>query len=142
MFDLDHFKAVNDTHGHGAGDAVLKAFARIAGETVRTTDLFGRYGGEEFLLVMPATPLAMAVAAVERIREGMRAADWAGIAPGLNVTASVGVAEAHGEYVAEALLHEADLALYEAKRSGRNRAVAAGRGDATPSRTASPSGGD
>lgn len=125
LFDLDHFKAVNDTHGHGAGDAVLKDFARIAGESIRATDLFGRYGGEEFLLLMPATPRAQAVQAVERIRAGMRDADWAAIAAGLNVTASVGVAESHGEHTAEALLHEADLALYEAKRSGRNRAVAA-----------------
>lgn len=132
MFDLDHFKAINDTHGHGAGDAVLKTFASIAGETIRTTDLFGRHGGEEFLLIMPATPQALAVQAVERIRAGMRAADWGAIAPALNVTASVGVAESHGEHSAEALLHEADLALYEAKRSGRNRVVAAGSCIDTP----------
>jgi len=125
LFDLDHFKAINDAHGHGVGDAALKAFARIAGESIRTTDLFGRHGGEEFLLLMPATSQAMAVQAVERIRARMREADWGAIAAGLAVTVSAGVAEAHGEHIAEALLHEADLALYEAKRSGRDRVVSA-----------------
>lgn len=121
MLDLDHFKSINDTHGHGAGDAVLRQFARIASETIRTTDLFGRYGGEEFLLLMTATTQAMAVQAVERIRMRLHAADWAGIAPGLNVTVSIGVAESCGGCTTEALLHEADQALYQAKRSGRNR---------------------
>lgn len=125
LFDLDHFKSVNDTHGHSAGDAVLKAFAGLADETIRNTDLFGRYGGEEFLLLLPATSQALALQAVERLRERMRATDWGAIAPGLNVTASVGVAESRENVAAEALLNEADLALYEAKHNGRDRVVAA-----------------
>ncbi len=125
LFDLDHFKSVNDTHGHGAGDAVLKTFAGLADETIRNTDLFGRYGGEEFLLLLTATSQALALQAVERLRERMRDTDWAAIAPGLNVTVSVGVAESRAGVAAEALLNEADLALYEAKHSGRDRVVAA-----------------
>lgn len=133
LFDLDHFKAINDGHGHGAGDAVLKAFSRLADETTRNTDLFGRYGGEEFLLILPATSQALALQAVERLRSRMRASDWAAIAPGLDVTVSVGVAESHKGATAEALLNEADIALYEAKRGGRDRVVAAaGKGTTCP----------
>jgi diguanylate cyclase (GGDEF)-like protein len=121
LFDLDRFKSINDTHGHGVGDSVLKAFAAAAGKTSRETDTFGRFGGEEFLLILVETPLAPALRAVERIRERMRDAPWTDIVPGLKVTASVGVAESRPGESAEALLHRADAALYDAKHGGRDR---------------------
>lgn len=124
LFDLDRFKSINDTHGHGAGDRVLKAFALAAGATIRTTDTFGRYGGEEFLLVLVETPLDPAIRAIERIRERMRETPWREIAPGLNVTVSVGVAESRPGEGVESLLSRADVALYAAKDSGRDRVVA------------------
>ena len=120
LFDLDHFKAVNDNHGHAAGDEVLKGFAAVVRATMRGTDVFGRYGGEEFLLILNATVPAAAQLALERIRAGLAAHDWAAIAPGLVLTASAGVAGFRaGESVAQ-LLNRADGGLYEAKRAGRN----------------------
>jgi diguanylate cyclase (GGDEF)-like protein len=127
--DLDHFKSVNDTLGHGAGDAVLKEFARVAGETKRTTDVFGRFGGEEFLLILVDIALDPARQATERMRAAIEAFDWSAVvpapAPGLKVTVSAGVACYRKGETIEQLLHRADTALYEAKRAGRNRVTAA-----------------
>jgi diguanylate cyclase (GGDEF)-like protein len=126
MIDIDHFKKVNDTFGHAAGDAVLRAFAQTVHETMRTTDVFGRYGGEEFLLILVGTPPRTALEAVERIRLAVAGRDWRDIAPDARVTISAGVAGfAKGETV-EQLLHRADQALYQAKKSGRNRTVVEG----------------
>jgi diguanylate cyclase (GGDEF)-like protein len=123
LFDLDHFKAVNDGHGHAAGDEVLKAFAASVRAAMRDSDVFGRYGGEEFLLILNATAPATARVALERIRAGLAAVDWAPIAPGIALTVSVGVAGFRaGEPVAQ-LLNRADGGLYEAKRAGRNCVV-------------------
>jgi diguanylate cyclase (GGDEF)-like protein len=124
IFDLDHFKSVNDRFGHPTGDAVLKAFCEIAQASMRATDRFARYGGEEFALLMPATtPAESAGIAVERIRVATEQRDWSAIAAGLAVTASAGVATfAEGESVEE-LLARADAALYQAKHGGRNRWV-------------------
>lgn len=123
LVDIDHFKSVNDRHGHGVGDEVLKAFADTVQGTMRESDVFGRYGGEEFLAILAATTPAQAHGAIERLLVCIRARDWAALAPGLAITASVGAAGFRsGESVAQ-LLNRADVALYEAKGAGRNRAV-------------------
>jgi diguanylate cyclase (GGDEF)-like protein len=121
MIDLDHFKRVNDTFGHAAGDAVLRSFAKTVHDTMRMTDVFGRYGGEEFLLILVGTQPPAALEAVERIRAAIEGRDWRAIVPDAGVTMSAGIAGfIKGESV-EQLLHRADLALYQAKKAGRNR---------------------
>ena len=90
---------------------------------MRDTDIFGRYGGEEFLLILTATSPESAEGALERVRAAVAAADWAGIAPGLNVTQSIGVASFRKGENIEQLLHRADSALYQAKHAGRDRVV-------------------
>jgi diguanylate cyclase (GGDEF)-like protein len=121
MADVDHFKLVNDEHGHEAGDAVLKRFAAIMRSFARPTDLVARYGGEEFVIVLPQTTTADAMAWAERIR-GKMAAEH--IAPLQRpVTVSFGVALLQKNETAVSLLGRADHALYEAKHSGRNRVV-------------------
>jgi diguanylate cyclase (GGDEF)-like protein len=118
--DLDHFKAVNDEHGHDRGDAVLRDAARAITGELRGGELAYRLGGEEFLVVLPGVPEAEAVHIAERLRLALRAAYPAG----LRITASFGVAGAAGAGVTyEALYGRADRALYEAKGSGRNRVV-------------------
>ena len=127
MIDVDHFKKVNDTYGHATGDDVLRALARSVQSQVRELDLVARLGGEELAVVLPSTDVVGARAAAERIRqaiEGLRvpAADGAMI----RFTVSVGIAEASREAGSiELLLQQADGALYEAKRRGRNRSVIA-----------------
>jgi diguanylate cyclase (GGDEF)-like protein len=127
LFDLDHFKQVNDGHGHLVGDETLRHFTRVVSASMRTTDRLGRYGGEEFLMLLTATAdEAAASIAAERAREGTVRHDWAAVAPGLKVTVSAGVALCRRGETAEQLLDRADQALYEAKRSGRNRVAVAG----------------
>jgi diguanylate cyclase len=125
LIDLDHFKRINDAHGHGGGDAVLKAFVATVHATMRGTDAFGRYGGEEFLLAMPGSSPAVARTGLERIRDALRARDWSAIAAGLVLTVSAGVAGFRQNESAVQLINRADGALYEAKRSGRDRVVVA-----------------
>jgi two-component system cell cycle response regulator len=127
IMDIDHFKQVNDTYGHDIGDEVLKEFAGRIAANVRGIDLACRYGGEEFVVVMPDTDVAFACSIAERLRQTVEANPVkVSRAPGaLNVTISIGIARMEGEGdTAEALLHRADQALYRAKRSGRNRVVA------------------
>jgi diguanylate cyclase (GGDEF)-like protein len=124
MIDLDRFKAVNDSYGHAAGDAVLRGFAAAVHDTMRMTDVFGRYGGEEFLLILVGTAAPEALEAVERIRVAIAAHDWRAIAPDAPVTMSAGVAAFRKGETIEQLLYRADQALYQAKREGRNRAIA------------------
>ncbi len=124
MIDADHFKAINDTHGHAAGDRVLEELARAVSATLRPYDLLARYGGEEFVALLPGTTLGHAGEGAERVRraiESMRVASPATGKP-LTVTASLGVSSL-GPYPdnAEALLRRADDALYAAKHGGRNR---------------------
>jgi diguanylate cyclase (GGDEF)-like protein len=123
LMDLDHFKAVNDAHGHAVGDEVLRTYAAAVQGAMRDTDIFGRYGGEEFLLILTATAPAGANAALERIGAALAACDWQAIAPGLAVTHSVGVAGFRGGEGVAQLLKRADEALYEAKAAGRDRAI-------------------
>ena len=120
LFDLDHFKAVNDTLGHMCGDQVLKQFAAAVQAQARTTDRFGRYGGEEFLLILTGADLAQAEQAVERTRQALAQVDWSVVAPGLRITFSAGIATYREKESAELLLGRADLGLYSAKHAGRN----------------------
>lgn len=126
MIDLDHFKAINDQHGHASGDAVLKQCAEVVLETVRIGDFVFRYGGEEFLVVLVETNAADAASFAERVRETIAAARI-GIGDGkvLHVTASIGVAEFGGHPDYMKLVNAADAALYEAKTGGRNRVCVA-----------------
>lgn len=124
--DIDHFKAINDTYGHGVGDRVLKVVAQTCASTPRQTDLVGRIGGEEFVVLLPHTGRPGALEAAERIREAieMLALDGTGVT-GLKVTASFGIATLDGATGdLDALLANADAALYEAKAAGRNCCVA------------------
>ncbi|HEV6967462.1 MULTISPECIES: GGDEF domain-containing protein [Roseateles] len=126
MLDLDHFKQVNDRHGHVVGDAVLRAVAACTRARLRGSDVLGRLGGEEFGLVLPATGLSGARHLAEQVRlavEGL-ALEGDGGRP-LRVTLSAGVAEAARSDTPETLIHLADKALYQAKQQGRNRVVVA-----------------
>lgn len=123
--DIDHFKSVNDTHGHAIGDEALRFFAETVGAQLREVDLFGRLGGEEFAIMMPETDAAGAFAAAERVGEALRSSSLPAGERTLRLTASfgvVGMSQQGGDVAA--LLHEADIALYEAKRTGRDRVVA------------------
>lgn len=122
MCDIDHFKGINDRHGHAAGDAVLKEFAAVAGATLRSIDLFGRMGGEEFAAFLPGCDLADAVRTAERLRCHVAAAAVCVGETRVALTVSVGVARvtAADEYPESALIR-ADRALYRAKAGGRNR---------------------
>jgi diguanylate cyclase len=124
MIDLDHFKRVNDVHGHGVGDEVLRALAATVHKSMRATDVFGRYGGEEFLMILIDDTPAMAPKVIERIRAAVAAKDWSSIAPDLSVTLSAGVASHRKGETVEQLLQRADSVLYQAKNSGRNTIVA------------------
>jgi diguanylate cyclase (GGDEF)-like protein len=117
LFDLDHFKTVNDVYGHSAGDEVLREVARLTPLQLRGSDEFGRWGGEEFMVVCLETDMAQARVVAERLRTTIEKASW----PVPGVTASFGIATRHDRESLEALYERADRALYEAKRAGRNR---------------------
>lgn len=123
MTDLDHFKEVNDKLGHLAGDAVLREAARRMAACIRPYDAPCRYGGEEFVIVMPGCDLADAIARAEEIRAQVAATPIHVPEGPVNVTCSVGVTATSGPggFDGSALLHEADEALYAAKNKGRNR---------------------
>lgn len=124
VLDIDEFKRVNDRFGHDVGDRVLRAFAELASASLRPSDRVGRYGGEEFLLVLQQLPDAGAAAdAVERVRARVEAHDWDAVAPGLAVTVSAGVALVWPDETSGAAIQRADAALYDAKHRGRNRVV-------------------
>ena len=126
VLDLDHFKGVNDTHGHAAGDAVLRDVAEVLMREIRQDDLACRWGGEEMLAVLRNCDLARAEERAVRIRSAIAGAQAPGGVPGLRVTASIGVAAfpEHGGGLEE-LTTRADMALYAAKRNGRDRVVCA-----------------
>lgn len=123
MFDLDHFKSINDTYGHPAGDAVLREAARVIGSTIRSYDIAGRYGGEEFLMVLPGCDEVTAMSHAERLRKSLSRLVVKTEQAEIGFTASFGVVVAgrEGEASAGELIQAADDALYRAKAAGRNR---------------------
>ncbi len=126
LVDIDHFKRVNDKLGHAAGDAVLRHFAEIAKAGLRSVDVLGRYGGEEFLLILPDTDRAGARGAAERLRAAIEAAGFPQLPADWRVTATVGVAAHRSGESVEELVARADGALYEGKAAGRNRVLDVG----------------
>jgi two-component system cell cycle response regulator len=127
ILDIDFFKSINDTYGHDAGDDVLREFGRRLRKAVRGIDLVSRFGGEEFVVVMPETDMGTAFAVAERIRERIAALPFpiAGRTREVPVTISIGIAQLMGaDDTSDSLLKRADRALYAAKRDGRNRVVA------------------
>lgn len=125
MIDLDFFKRINDRFGHPVGDEVLRTFGLVLFANIREIDKIGRYGGEEFLLILPEAGIHDAAQAVDRLRSVVAEVDWPTIASGLQVTMSAGAAEIRAGDTGESLLTRADEALYRAKAEGRNRVVAA-----------------
>ena len=121
LIDLDHFKRVNDTYGHPTGDEVLRTFAITMFANIRSVDRFGRYGGEEFLLVLPDLPEDGAARAMDRLRAIVAELDWSAFSPGMKVTLSAGVATLKVDETTDSFLARADSALYAAKAQGRNR---------------------
>ena len=124
IFDLDHFKSINDRFGHSAGDEILKLFATVVLSTLRITDLSGRVGGEEFAALLPC-PLEEGVIAAERVREAFADSGIVVEDGPVDTTVSIGVAGGPAGTELEVLLAAADSALYQAKRNGRNRVEAA-----------------
>jgi diguanylate cyclase (GGDEF)-like protein len=121
LIDLDHFKRVNDTYGHPTGDEVLRTFAITMFANIRSVDRFGRYGGEEFLLVLPDMTTDGAARAMDRLRGIVADLDWSAFSPGMKVTLSAGVATLRPNETTDSLLARTDTALYLAKAQGRNR---------------------
>ena len=121
LLDIDHFKQINDRLGHAAGDEVLRGFARRLEAELRGADVLARWGGEEFLLLLPGTDAAQALQAVERLREGLRLQPFDGIEPGMQVSFSAGVGLCLGQGDIDSAIERADRALYRAKAAGRDR---------------------
>ncbi|MBX3603642.1 MAG: GGDEF domain-containing protein [Piscinibacter sp.] len=124
LIDIDHFKRINDTHGHAGGDTVLRRLSEEAQSVMRDGDILARWGGEEFLLVMPATGVGQALTALRRIRSTILALSFDEVAPGMKVTFSAGASECLGAHDLEAAIARADAAMYSAKRAGRDRITA------------------
>lgn len=121
IFDIDHFKRINDSHGHGVGDAVIRRVAQRAKASLREEDMVGRYGGEEFVCVLQRSSAQAAELVAERVRQAVEALNGRADDDGPPATVSIGVAVYAGETGVEELLQRADDALYAAKREGRNR---------------------
>ena len=131
MCDLDHFKSVNDTYGHLVGDDVLRETAKRLLASVRSYDFVGRYGGEEFLVVLNNCNPAFALARAEEIRKAIAQKPVSSSRGPVPITICLGLLlnQEWGRRPVEELLHEADAALYAAKAAGRNRVVAAGHAE-------------
>jgi diguanylate cyclase (GGDEF)-like protein len=125
LIDLDWFKRINDTFGHPTGDEVLRTFAITVFANIRPNDRFGRYGGEEFLLVFPDTDDKSAGRILERLRVMIAELDWSAFAPDMRVTISAGVATLRDDENSDSVLARADSALYDAKARGRDRIIVA-----------------
>ncbi|SFM86083.1 GGDEF domain-containing protein [Thermodesulforhabdus norvegica] len=117
LADIDHFKSINDTYGHLVGDKILRELAAHIKGCIRSTDRVGRYGGEEFLIILPHTPISRALSCMERCRSDIEGS----LFEGLRITVSFGIAALRPEDDLDSLLSRADKALYEAKNRGRNR---------------------
>ncbi|MDR5864328.1 diguanylate cyclase [Halomonas campisalis] len=122
LFDIDHFKSVNDRHGHDVGDAILKRLANKVSASLRSTDLLARWGGEEFTILLPDTPLSGAATYAERLRQQIADSRFQGLA----ITVSLGITQYQPGDDMDGILGRADDALYRAKRAGRNTLVLAG----------------
>ena len=121
LIDIDHFKEINDNNGHLAGDTILKDFAKVARESIRDTDIFGRYGGDEFMQILPDTDLKGAVMHAERLRVYAHFLNFEKILTQKQISLSIGVAQyRNGDKITD-LISRADAALYQAKQMGRNR---------------------
>ena len=125
LIDLDWFKRINDAFGHPTGDEVLRTFAITVFANIRSIDRFGRYGGEEFLLLLPDTSNEAAAPILDRLRAIIADLDWSAFSPGMTVTISAGLATLAADENPDTLLARADSALYAAKARGRNRIASA-----------------
>lgn len=125
LIDLDFFKKINDRYGHPTGDEVLRTFAITVFANIRSVDKFGRYGGEEFVLLMPDTPNDAAARILDRLRIITAELDWSAFSDGMKVTISAGVATMRPDEAPDSILARADSALYAAKDQGRNRIATA-----------------
>ena len=124
VVDVDHFKKVNDTHGHLAGDAALKTVARTLSEALRKEDILARFGGEEFVILARGSDLAGATQFAERLRERVEQAQTKWESKELRVTVSIGLAQLSPEMTVQQLIDAADRGVYQAKHNGRNQVVA------------------
>ena len=122
VLDIDHFKRINDNHGHDIGDKVLVLFSKTIMNMIRQPDIFGRVGGEEFVLILPSTDLEKAISFAERIRQSIEEETFPEIG---NITISIGVTECIEDDKIHPLFKRADNALYDAKNSGRNKVISA-----------------
>jgi diguanylate cyclase (GGDEF)-like protein/PAS domain S-box-containing protein len=120
FFDIDHFKKINDTYGHNIGDEVLKSLTALASQTIRSSDVFARWGGEEFLILIESTTLENAAKMAEKLRKVIMEHEFPEVK---TVTCSFGVASYHPDETGESFIGRADSALYRAKESGRNRVI-------------------
>jgi diguanylate cyclase (GGDEF)-like protein/PAS domain S-box-containing protein len=134
FLDIDHFKPINDTHGHGVGDRVLIAVARLMQAELYSGELVARYGGEEFVVLCPSTDLESAIRKAERLRTAL-ADTTIGDQPRIAVTASLGVSQVDPVDTPEQLLHRADTALYNAKEAGRNRTCSLSANDVSAAKS-------
>ena len=121
MGDIDHFKSINDTHGHDVGDEVLKHVSRVITSALREGDWVARWGGEEFLILTSNSHIVTGMQPIERVRSKLEETLFEGVEGGLNVTMSFGIVSSRNGKELEELLHKSDLLLYEAKNNGRNR---------------------
>jgi diguanylate cyclase (GGDEF)-like protein len=123
ILDIDHFKKVNDTYGHLAGDEILKTVAKTASLALRQSDYFGRYGGEEFVMVLTGSVLEYALSTAKRVRMQIEALRFDTIDPDLRITVSIGIAVSNSDEETSHTFKRADKALYRAKEEGRNRCM-------------------
>lgn len=143
LLDIDHFKQINDRYGHDGGDSVLRAFGQLLAAQLCATDCAGRYGGEEFLLVLPDTTLEQARVQLEHIRTQTLQLPWAHLGlPELQVSCTVGASQYRPGDPLEAAISRADAAMYAGKTAGRNRVVLDVVGAAQPGETAEPAAVD
>jgi len=121
MLDIDHFKKINDTYGHLAGDFVLKEFVKIIQKIIRHSDILGRFGGEEFIILLPNTKVSGALKLAHRIKEEVEKNNFQFGNKNIKITTSAGITSASLSDSLESLLERVDEALYDAKKKGRNR---------------------